>query len=109
MSPATKGTIHVNIHELEILLKHLKKLRDILDDQRCHIRTLQKQVHSAITGTAPHISKFDQRFDHWMKLLDTVTRDIDIAYQILSIVLEEAHEGDIAGVLKALGEGCKKH
>jgi hypothetical protein len=102
-----KGTIQINICELETLVQQLKKLKDTLDDQKCHVSSLQHRYDHAITGTVPSIRKFDERFDHWMHLLNTVIGDIDIAYHTLRTVHEEAREGDIPGALEALRDGSQ--
>jgi len=105
----SKGTIHIDVDELETLIHHLKKLRDSLHDQKYNIPMLQHGLDHAISGTAANIEKFDQSFDHWMKLLDSVTMDMDIAYHTLQIVLEGAQKGHIAAESAPLGKGSKEH
>lgn len=109
MPQSKKGTIHIDIAELETLVQQLKHLKDALDDQKCHIPLLQHKLDHAISGTAVNIRKFDERFDHWMKLLGNVITDIDTAYLTLKLVLEEAREHDLADVLEALRKGSKVH
>ena len=109
MRQSIKGTIHINIAELEILVQQLKHLKNALDEQKCRIPQLQHKLDHAISGTAVNIRKFDERFDHWMKLLENLIIDIDTAYITLKKVHEEAREHDIEDVLEALRDGSKRH
>jgi len=104
---SNKGTIHIDIGELETLVQQLKLLKDALDGQRRHFSLLQNGLDHAISGTAVNIRKFDDQFDHWMKLLYGLVEDMDTAYYTLKTVLEEAREHDIEDVLEALRDASK--
>ncbi len=67
--PQKKGTVHVDIGELEALAQRLEKLRDTFHAQRLHIPSLKDELLIAISGTASNIGKFDQQFDQWMQML----------------------------------------
>ena len=107
MTQPHKGTIYIHVDELETLVQQLKMLKNTLDNQKSHVSSLQHAYDHAISGTAPNIRKFDERFDYWMHLLNKVIGDIDIAHHTLKTVLEEAREHDIAGALEALRDGGK--
>ena len=107
MPQSYKGTIHIDIGELEALVQQLKQLKDTLDVQRRHFSTLQVGLDHAISGTAVNISAFDDRFDFWMKSLYSLVENMDTTYYTLKAALEEAHEHDIAGALEALKNGSK--
>ncbi len=105
MSQPVRGTVRVDICELETLLKQLKTLRDALDTQRRQICVLETRLHQAIQGTAPSIGRFDHKFAGWLDLLDRVSNDMDLTCCTLANVLEEAREHDISGILRALRHG----
>lgn len=86
------GTIKVDIDALEALLDNLKPLRDALDNQQHLAHSLNNQLHTAITGTAHNISTFENTFSNWAAQLNTLTTEIDGAYQALHTVLVDAKD-----------------
>lgn len=107
MPQSGKSTIHINMGELEILVRQLKQLKDALDGQRYHISQIQRELDHAISGTAANIRKFDDQFDSSLKLLKSIITDVDSAYSTLKSVHLEAQEHDIEDVLEALKKGSK--
>lgn len=107
MSQASKGSIHIHIGELEVLVQQLEQFKDAVDGQKRHIPQMQRGLDHAISGTAINIEKFDVQFDSWLKLLENVLTDVDIAYSTLKTVLEAAREYDIGDVFEALTNGSK--
>lgn len=102
MAHRHKGTVRVDIGELEVLVQQLKQLKDTLSAQKQHIPSLQSGLYQAIGGTAVNITTFDQRFDQWMQLLNTVIGDMELVYFSLKNVLDEVREHEIKDVLEAL-------
>jgi len=84
------GTIKVDIDALTTLLQYMLTLKEALDNGKSLVPSLTTQLDAAITGTASSIASFDNTFNGWITLLNTVTTDIDSAYNALNTVLTDA-------------------
>ncbi len=73
------GTVRVDFGELEPLVEQLTQLKDSLHAQMHHVSSLRDVLHQAFSGSAVNLTTFDQRFDHWMQMLNTISGEIDAA------------------------------
>lgn len=89
---AMAGTITVDIDALTALVQYLQFLKQVLDNEKSLIPSLNAQLTEAIKGTAPAIAQFDGMFSGWIQILNTITTDIDSAYATLHGVLIDTQD-----------------
>ena len=87
-------TLKVDITELNALLSLVKEVHLVLDSQSDIIQSLSAQLDAAITGTLPSIASFEAKFSGWTSSLNTLTTDMDQAYNLLTQISGDAQNVD---------------